>query len=574
MFCSFRRCVIQALLFASVLGVTSHAVAQTPVRVMPLGDSITSSPGCWRAYLWNRLQTAGFTNIDFVGSGSDFGGCNPGFPYDFDNEGHSGFSITGIADQNQLPPWLTAARPDIVVVHLGTNDMWGGFIPLQNKITAYTKLIGQMRANNPNMKIIVAQIIPMNADGCTTCMADVVAFNNALPAWAASLTTAQSPITLVDQWTGFDVVADTFDRVHPVTSGFIKMGDRFFPAVAAALGGVTPGVALTVTRAGAGSGTVTSSPAGINCGTACSASYSNGTSVMLTAAPATGSTFASWSGACTGTMTTCTVSMTQARSVTATFNTASSFPLAITRTGTGTGSVTSSPAGINCGTTCTANFASAASVTLTAAATSGSTFAGWSGSCTGTGACTVSMTQARNVTATFNSVTTIGLTVTRAGTGTGTVTSSPAGINCGTTCTANFASGTSVTLTAAAASGSTFAGWSGACSGTASCMLTMSQARAVTATFNTSGGGGTGGTCPNPVTFTGNTGNFNTTGAVCYRTNATINGWGCYNFDGRTLTVGGVARTCGQMPVSRAADGYYYFAATAGQFPWAGLFAW
>jgi mannan endo-1,4-beta-mannosidase len=87
-------------------------------------------------------------------------------------------------------------------------------------------------------------------------------------------------------------------------------------------------------------------------------------------------------------------------------------------------------------------------------------------------------------------------------------------------------------------------------------------------------GGGTGGTCPNPITFSGNTGNFNTTGAACYRTNATINGWGCYNFDGRTLTVGGVARTCGQMPLTRSADGYYYFAATAGQFPWAGLFTW
>ena len=87
-------------------------------------------------------------------------------------------------------------------------------------------------------------------------------------------------------------------------------------------------------------------------------------------------------------------------------------------------------------------------------------------------------------------------------------------------------------------------------------------------------GGGTGGTCPNPVTFSGNTGNFNTTGAVCYRTNANINGWGCFNFDGRTVTVGGVARTCGQLPLTRAADGYYYFAVTAGQFPWAGMYSW
>jgi hypothetical protein len=98
--------------------------------------------------------------------------------------------------------------------------------------------------------------------------------------------------------------------------------------------------------------------------------------------------------------------------------------------------------------------------------------------------------------------------------------------------------------------------------------------RTVVVTQAAASGGGTGGTCPNPVTFTGNTGNFNTTGAACYRTNATINGWGCYNFDGRTLTVGGVARTCGQMPLTRAADGYYYFAATAGQFPWAGLYTY
>src|SRR4029079_5299627 len=128
-----------------------------------------------------------------------------------------------------------------------------------------------------------------------------------------------------------------------------------------------------------------------------------------------------------------------------------------------------------------------------------------------------------------------------------------------------FASGTSVTLSAAAASGSTFAGWSGACSGTSTCALAMTAARNVTATFSTSGG--TGGTCANPITFTGNTGNFNTTGAACYRTNATSNGCGGSTCDGRTVTVGGQARTCGQLPLTRSADGYYYFAVTAGSFP-------
>jgi aryl-phospho-beta-D-glucosidase BglC (GH1 family) len=162
------------------------------------------------------------------------------------------------------------------------------------------------------------------------------------------------------------------------------------------------------------------------------------------------------------------------------------------------------------------------------------------------------------------------LNVTKAGTGSGTVTSSPAGINCGSACSANYSSGTSVTLTATAASGSTFAGWNGACTGTATCTVSMTAARSVTATFNTSGST----TCTNPITFSGNTGNFNTSGAVCYRTNATINGWGCYNFEGRTVTVGGQARTCSQMPLTRSSDGYYYFSVTGGTYPWAGLYTW
>jgi aryl-phospho-beta-D-glucosidase BglC (GH1 family) len=335
----------------------------------------------------------------------------------------------------------------------------------------------------------------------------------------------------------------------------------------------TTNFALTVTKAGAGTGTVTSSPAGVSCGSTCSASFASGTSVTLTAAATSGSTFAGWSGACTGTGT-CTVSMASAQSVTATFNpSANNNTLTVTKAGAGTGTVTSSPAGISCGSTCSASFASGTSVTLTAAATGGSTFAGWSGACTGTGTCTVSLTAGQSVTATFNpSVNNQALTVTRAGTGTGTVTSSPAGISCGTTCSASFASGTSVTLTAAAASGSTFVGWSGACTGTGTCTVALNAAQSVTATFNTSV---TGAPCPNPITFNGgNTGNFNTTGAVCYRTSVTVNGWGCSSFDGRTASVGGQTVTCGQMPVTRSADGFVYFQATAGSFPWATFFTW
>jgi PKD repeat protein len=89
----------------------------------------------------------------------------------------------------------------------------------------------------------------------------------------------------------------------------------------------------------------------------------------------------------------------------------------------------------------------------------------------------------QSVTATFTSATTFTLSVSNAGSGSGTVTSSPAGINCGTNCSAAYNSGTVVNLTATPASGSTFTGWSGACTGTAACSVTMSADQSVTATF-------------------------------------------------------------------------------------------
>jgi len=160
--------------------------------------------------------------------------------------------------------------------------------------------------------------------------------------------------------------------------------------------------------------------------------------------------------------------------------------LKVNLTGGGQGSVTSSPAGINCPSKCVFGFPDGTGVTLTAKAATGSVFTGWSGACSGTGTCSVTLTASQSVTATFKLL--FPLTVTVAGTGTGTVTSSPSGITCPGTCTANFISGTLVTLTETPAAGSSFAGWSGACTGTGSCAVTMSSSKAVTATFNLGSG--------------------------------------------------------------------------------------
>src|SRR6266850_1851674 len=159
--------------------------------------------------------------------------------------------------------------------------------------------------------------------------------------------------------------------------------------------------------------------------------------------------------------------------------------LTVSKSGAGSGTVTSSPTGIDCGATCSTSFSFNTQVTLTATAATGSTFTGWSGACTGAGSCVVTMNAAKTVTANFT-VPTFVLTVNKTGAGTGTVTSTPAGIDCGATCSFSFNNNTMVTLTAAPAAGSTFTSWSGACTGSGGCTVTMSAARTVTATFGVS----------------------------------------------------------------------------------------
>jgi len=337
---------------------------------------------------------------------------------------------------------------------------------------------------------------------------------------------------------------------------------------------------LTVRVEGRGAtGTVSSSPAGIDkCGGQCSVSFTASSSVTLTATPATGSSFAGWGGACSGTGA-CVVTMNAEQLVTASFipetgsllltlsglptgssvtlalnggnngfsartlltgtsqnlsdvtvgvytvtapnvtvgnvvyapNAASqsatvtaggnatinvvysvfgpqTFALTVVKFGTGTGNVSSTPAGISCGATCSAYFTSGTSVTLTAAPNAGSSFVAWNGAACGSALnCTVTMDAATSVSATFDTTppptVNFALTVSKSGSGAGTVSSQPAGIDCGATCTANFASGSSVTLTAAPLSGSSFTSWSGACSGSGACVVTMSAAQGVTATF-------------------------------------------------------------------------------------------
>jgi hypothetical protein len=160
---------------------------------------------------------------------------------------------------------------------------------------------------------------------------------------------------------------------------------------------------LTVVRSGAGS--VRSVPAGIDCGATCSFLFAKGVAISLTATPSAGWKFAGWAGACGGVYG-CAVALTGDITVWATFEPAAPAPghhfLSVARAGKGTGRLTSSPAGIDCGTSCGAVFEEGALVSLSAIPDPGSRFSSWSGVCTGVGDCSVSMTSDRSVSATFD----------------------------------------------------------------------------------------------------------------------------------------------------------------------------
>jgi hypothetical protein len=242
---------------------------------------------------------------------------------------------------------------------------------------------------------------------------------------------------------------------------------------------------LAVALDGTGDGSVTSDQAGIACGTDCTEVYPEGTPVTLVAAPAADSKFMRWSGGCSGTSTTCEITLAQAQQVTASFSARNPQLLTVTRSGVGTGSVTSSPTGIICGADCTESYDMGTVVTLTAMPGASSMFAGWTGGgCSGTGTCTTTVAAASTIDAAFAHVP-YALSVMPAGTGTGTVTSTPLGISCGSDCSEAYPYNTVVSLVATPAAGSAFVSWSGGgCTGTGVCTVTVDQAFAVGALFN------------------------------------------------------------------------------------------
>jgi len=233
--------------FSSILAVASllgTAVAQTKLKIMPLGDSITEIT-CWRATVWDNLAAAGLTSkVQFVGSMTNNPqNCVAKTPgWDLHHEGHSGYQAINIANNN-LQGWLNSAKPDIVMFMLGTNDV-NGAKPTNDIIAAYTKMVQLMRASNPKMKIIVDTVIPL-----PNKQQQITDLNNAIPGWVKAQNTTNSPIWIADGSTGF-TASMLRDGIHPNAQGDALLASRISPVLIQAINLGTnttpvPGTTLT-----------------------------------------------------------------------------------------------------------------------------------------------------------------------------------------------------------------------------------------------------------------------------------------------------------------------------------------
>jgi lysophospholipase L1-like esterase len=218
-----------ALLAVSALVATS-ANGQEPavVRIMPLGDSITESfdgQASYRYFLWHQLVGRGYA-VDFVGSMEGVFNGTPLYPdFDQDHEGHCGWTAADVLVE--VGTWASSAEPDVVLVHLGTNDVAQGRTA-EDIVADLGGIVDVIRGHNLQATVLLAQIAAASdpeTEGLNAQIADL----------AAAKHTDESPVKVVDQWTGFSIIDDSYDGVHPNEQGEQKIAEAWYAALQAVL---------------------------------------------------------------------------------------------------------------------------------------------------------------------------------------------------------------------------------------------------------------------------------------------------------------------------------------------------
>lgn len=205
-----------------------------PLRILPLGDSITQGDASYQSYrypLWKKLVDRS-ANVDLVGSIDTNYNGNPQWPdymgkqFDRDHEGHWGWKVEEVIDK--VDGWLASYTPDIVLMHLGTNDMFRDD-DIDETVVELKELVTHLRAANPRVIVFVAEPILANYK-----VQSLALLRDAIAVSMPGFSTDASPLFLVDQGAGFSVELNTHDGVHPNASGEELMAQKWIDAMIAA----------------------------------------------------------------------------------------------------------------------------------------------------------------------------------------------------------------------------------------------------------------------------------------------------------------------------------------------------
>ncbi len=202
------------------------------IRIMPLGNSITQAdsdhPG-YRYVLWKLLTEGGY-NFNFVGSlKANNGGRNPVQSFDTDHEGHWGWRadqiLNGYQGAGKLVDFVKMNNPDIVLMHLGSNDIFRGE-SIQEIEADLTSIINTLISYNKDVIILIAQIIPVTNDQINMRIA---LLNKKIV--QIKLNHSDKNIVVVNQFEGFNPHTDTYDGIHPNAAGEEKMAKKWYIAL-------------------------------------------------------------------------------------------------------------------------------------------------------------------------------------------------------------------------------------------------------------------------------------------------------------------------------------------------------
>jgi lysophospholipase L1-like esterase len=212
---------------SSVIGLCAacavSATALPPVRIMPLGDSITlgTTAGGYRAPLYASLTNLGYT-VDYVGTQTGNGAAS--LP-DSDHEGHSGWRI-GQLSAAVLGFLNSVAAPNVVLLHIGTNDANDG--DFANAVNRLDALITLIATNRPYAHIIVTSLLPRTEPAINTSITNL--FNPYVPGVVAAQVALGRRVTYLDMH-AYLTTNDLADIAHPNQAGYNKMAAAWLPAI-------------------------------------------------------------------------------------------------------------------------------------------------------------------------------------------------------------------------------------------------------------------------------------------------------------------------------------------------------